>query len=75
MGDKECAFIQGCRQFSRYDGYSGSFKFVANHYDETILDRYGKHPNTFIVIDAINFNYGMLKSDPTSQFQKIHVSR
>lgn len=27
FGDSECALVHGCYQYSKYEGYSGSFKF------------------------------------------------
>jgi poly(ADP-ribose) glycohydrolase len=56
LSDGECALVHGCYQYTKYEGYSGSFAYKGPIHEVPKIDCFSKHSNTFVVIDALNFN-------------------
>lgn len=59
--DNEAILIKGFERFSSYDGYSDSFKWLANYQD--------KVKSNLIVIDALPFQY------PSDQYEENKINR
>ena len=54
----------GCEQYSRYSGYSNSFRFEGNYIDTTPRDAYGRRLCQIVAIDATPYTY------PATQYEE-----
>lgn len=63
MEDHEAIMMLGSEQYSKYEGYSNSFKFIGN-LDESALevDDFGRKKSSVLAIDAINYGQSYDKS-------------
>ncbi|CBY33521.1 unnamed protein product [Oikopleura dioica] len=55
MSDSEAIIITGAERFSRYSGYSKSFRFRGNFVDTQIRDCYRRKCTQILAIDAVNY--------------------
>ncbi|XP_043940169.1 poly(ADP-ribose) glycohydrolase-like [Protopterus annectens] len=54
--DKECLIITGAQQYSRYSGYSDTFRWEGPHIDVTPRDEWQRLCTEIVAIDALKFN-------------------
>jgi len=54
----------GCEQYSRYSGYSNSFRFEGDYIDTTPQDAYGRSLCQIIAIDATPYSF------PATQYKE-----
>ena len=72
MSDSEAIIITGAERFSRYSGYSQSFRFRGNFVDTQPRDGYGRKGTQILAIDAVNYGYG---DHGRSQFDEESIRR
>ncbi|XP_059497097.1 poly(ADP-ribose) glycohydrolase isoform X2 [Stegostoma tigrinum] len=65
LDKRECLVVTGAQLYSKYNGYSDSFKWVGAHNDETPRDLFLRRQTEIVAIDAIHFR------DPMEQY-KLH---
>ncbi|KAF7710427.1 poly(ADP-ribose) glycohydrolase isoform X1 [Silurus meridionalis] len=54
----ECLIITGTEQYSKYSGYAESYKWKANHKDETPRDEWQRRCTEIVAVDALKYrNY------------------
>ncbi|KAJ3346180.1 hypothetical protein HDU83_003315 [Entophlyctis luteolus] len=56
MMDNEVVFITGAERFSRYSGYSSTFKILGAAVDDTKCDAKGRRLTEFVALDATYFS-------------------
>ena len=69
LDDTEALVISGVERFSKYEGYSNSFKWAGDFIDETPHDHSGRRKTSVVAIDALSFK------QPSSQFKMSNVIR
>lgn len=69
LDDTEALVISGVERFSKYEGYSSSFKWIGDFVDETPRDNSGRRKTSVVAIDALFFK------QPNSQFKMSNVIR
>jgi len=69
LGDREVLVVVGVEQFSKYEGYSDSFKFGGRFADTVELDSSGRKMTSVVAMDAIRF----INSD--DQFMMRNIDR
>lgn len=55
LDDTEALIVTGVEQYSAYEGYSDSFKWMGNHVDKTPFDSSGRRRTSVVAIDALLF--------------------
>lgn len=53
----ECLIITGAEQYSKYSGYSDSYKWKENYQDETPRDEWQRRCVEIVAIDALKFRH------------------
>ncbi|KAJ8672540.1 hypothetical protein QAD02_003799 [Eretmocerus hayati] len=69
LDDTEALVINGVERFSKYEGYSDSFKWSGDFVDETPRDSSGRLKTCVVAIDALYFK------QPNAQFSMGNVIR
>lgn len=69
LEDTEALIINGVERYSRYEGYSSSFKWAGDFIDETPRDSSGRLKTCIVAIDALYFK------QPNVQFNMGNVIR
>ncbi|XP_060712577.1 poly(ADP-ribose) glycohydrolase-like isoform X2 [Hemiscyllium ocellatum] len=69
LSDTECLVITGSQLYSKYDGYSNSFRWMGVHIDKTSRDLWLRRRTEVVAIDAINFR------DPAEQYTIHNLDR
>ncbi|XP_063987443.1 poly(ADP-ribose) glycohydrolase-like [Diachasmimorpha longicaudata] len=69
LDDTEALIVTGIERYSRYEGYSSSFKFAGNFVDETPRDTSGRRRTSIVAIDALYF------TQADSQFNMKNIIR
>ncbi|XP_016111108.1 poly(ADP-ribose) glycohydrolase-like [Sinocyclocheilus grahami] len=69
LDDNECLIITGAEQFSRYSGYSDTYRWDGNHDDQTPRDEWKRRCNEIVAIDALHYRNFL------EQFHAEHMSR
>ncbi|XP_033230281.1 poly(ADP-ribose) glycohydrolase-like isoform X2 [Belonocnema kinseyi] len=69
LDDTEALVISGVERFSKYEGYSNSFKWAGDFIDETPQDHSGRRKTSVVAIDALSFK------QPSTQFKMSNVIR
>ncbi|XP_048474689.1 poly(ADP-ribose) glycohydrolase-like isoform X2 [Rhincodon typus] len=69
LDKRECLVVTGSQLYSKYNGYSDSFKWVGAHNDETPRDLFLRRQTEIVAIDAIHFR------DPTEQYKLHNLDR
>ncbi len=54
----------GCEQYSRYSGYSRTFRFEGDYIDTTPRDAFGRRLSQIVAIDATSY------SNPATQYEE-----
>ncbi|XP_007249543.3 poly(ADP-ribose) glycohydrolase [Astyanax mexicanus] len=65
----ECLIITGTEQYSKYSGYAESYKWKANHKDETPRDGWNRRCTEIVALDALKYRHFM------EQFQPDKITR
>ncbi|XP_043490315.1 poly(ADP-ribose) glycohydrolase-like isoform X2 [Polistes fuscatus] len=55
LDDTEALVVSGVERYSKYEGYSNSFKWTGDFVDETPRDSSGRRKTTIVAIDALRF--------------------
>ncbi|RXN08775.1 poly(ADP-ribose) glycohydrolase-like protein [Labeo rohita] len=55
LDDNECLIITGTEQFSRYSGYSDTYRWDGNHNDQTLRDEWQRKCTEIVAIDALHY--------------------
>ncbi|XP_045483285.1 poly(ADP-ribose) glycohydrolase-like [Harmonia axyridis] len=55
LDDTEAVVVRGVERFSKYTGYSDTFKWDGNYVDVTPFDKYGRRQTSISIIDATPF--------------------
>ncbi|XP_016323856.1 poly(ADP-ribose) glycohydrolase isoform X3 [Sinocyclocheilus anshuiensis] len=69
LDDNECLIITGAEQFSRYSGYSDTYRWDGNHDDQTPRDKWKRRCTEIVAIDALHYRNFL------EQFHAEHMSR
>ncbi|XP_016429780.1 poly(ADP-ribose) glycohydrolase isoform X4 [Sinocyclocheilus rhinocerous] len=69
LDDNECLIITGAEQFSRYSGYSDTYRWDGNHDDQTPRDEWKRRCTEIVAIDALHYRNFL------EQFHAEHMSR
>ncbi|KAJ3098697.1 hypothetical protein HK100_005033, partial [Physocladia obscura] len=67
MADNEVIFFTGCERFSKYSGYSESFRITEPFNDPTLCDAKNRRLTEFVAMDATYFR----KSTVHLQFDEV----
>ncbi|CAM4712794.1 unnamed protein product [Leuciscus chuanchicus] len=73
LEDNECLIITGTEQFSKYSGYSHTYRWDGNHYDHTQRDEWQRRVTEVVAIDALhyrNFLQQFLPDNMTRELNK-----
>lgn len=65
----ECLIITGTEQYSKYSGYAESYKWKANHKDDTPRDGWNRRCTEIVALDALKYRHFM------EQFQPDKITR
>ncbi|KAG7334033.1 hypothetical protein KOW79_002440 [Hemibagrus wyckioides] len=60
----ECLIITGTEQYSKYSGYADSYKWNANHKDETPRDEWQRRCTEIVAVDALKYRHYMEQFHP-----------
>lgn len=63
LDDMEALIITGIERYSKYEGYSNSFKWSGDFIDETPRDSNGRRMTSVVAIDALCFTQPALQFD------------
>ncbi|KAG5682957.1 hypothetical protein PVAND_012274 [Polypedilum vanderplanki] len=69
LGNEESMLITGTEQFNNYYGYSSTFKFAGNFFDQTEIDEFRRKRTTIVAIDALPYKNNL------EQFQETNILR
>ncbi|XP_017754645.1 PREDICTED: poly(ADP-ribose) glycohydrolase [Eufriesea mexicana] len=69
LDDTEALIVSGVERYSKYKGYSNSFKWMGDYVDETPKDSSGRRLTSIVAIDALYFTH------PQSQFSISNITR
>ena len=69
LDDTEALIVCGVERYSKYKGYSSSFKWIGDFVDETPRDISGRRLTSIVAIDALYFTH------PQSQFNISNITR
>ncbi|KAG2393417.1 hypothetical protein C9374_006948 [Naegleria lovaniensis] len=72
LQDNECFLIKNSKRFSRYEGYSYTYRFIGDY--NSSYEKYSPINHTLLAIDALNFNAPPFRS-PFDQFKQKHILR
>lgn len=64
LGHNECLIITGTQQFSKYTGYSQTYKWAGRHHDSTPRDEWQRRCTEIVAIDALQFRSFMEQFKP-----------
>ncbi|KAG1945338.1 poly(ADP-ribose) glycohydrolase [Pimephales promelas] len=73
LEDNECLIITGTERFSRYSGYSHTYRWDGNHDDQTPRDEWQRRVTEIVAIDALryrNFLQQFLPDNMTRELNK-----
>lgn len=69
LDDTEALIVCGVERYSKYKGYSNTFKWMGNFLDETPRDNSGRRMTSIVAIDALYFEQSQ------SQFNISNITR
>ncbi|CAL1599644.1 unnamed protein product [Knipowitschia caucasica] len=64
LDDNECLVITGSQQFSKYTGYSQTYRWAGRHHDTTARDAWMRRCTEIVAIDALQFRSFMEQFKP-----------
>lgn len=69
LDDTEALIVTGIERYSKYGGYSNTFKWKGDFVDETPRDSSGRRLTSIVAIDALYFR------QPSLQFNTSNITR
>ncbi|XP_055033059.2 poly(ADP-ribose) glycohydrolase isoform X1 [Misgurnus anguillicaudatus] len=72
LDDNECLIITGTEQFSRYSGYSDTFKWDGNHDDQTPRDEWHRRYTEIVAIDALHYRNFLQQFHPDNMTRELN---
>ncbi|KAJ8406809.1 hypothetical protein AAFF_G00297250 [Aldrovandia affinis] len=69
LDHNECLIVTGTEKYSKYTGYSESYKWAGDHVDETPRDDWERRCTEIVAIDALRFRHFL------EQFQPEKINR
>ncbi|XP_014470896.1 PREDICTED: poly(ADP-ribose) glycohydrolase-like [Dinoponera quadriceps] len=76
LDDTEALIVSGIERYSKYEGYSSTFKWKGDFVDETPRDSSGRRMTSVVAIDALYFKQSSLQfniSNVTRELNKAYV--
>jgi len=61
LDDTEALIVSGIERYSKYEGYSNTFKWKGDFVDETPRDNSGRRMTSIVAIDALYFRQSSLQ--------------
>lgn len=61
LDDTEALIVSGVERYSKYKGYSNSFKWIGDYVDETPKDSSGRRLTSIAAIDALYFKNSQMQ--------------
>jgi poly(ADP-ribose) glycohydrolase len=61
LDDTEALIVSGIERYSKYEGYSNTFKWKGDYVDETPRDSSGRRMTSIVAIDALYFRQSSLQ--------------
>lgn len=61
LDDTEALIVSGVERYSKYKGYSNSFKWIGDYVDETPKDSSGRRLTSIVAIDALYFKNSQMQ--------------
>ncbi|XP_043087054.1 poly(ADP-ribose) glycohydrolase isoform X2 [Puntigrus tetrazona] len=72
LDDNECLIITGSEQFSRYSGYSNSFRWEGAHEDQTPRDEWQRRCTEIVAIDALPYRRFLEQFHPENMSRELN---
>ncbi|XP_067286506.1 poly(ADP-ribose) glycohydrolase isoform X2 [Pseudorasbora parva] len=72
LEDNECLIITGTEQFSRYSGYSHTYRWDGNHDDQTPRDEWQRRVTEIVAIDALHYRNFLLQFHPDNMTRELN---
>ncbi|XP_056147633.1 poly(ADP-ribose) glycohydrolase isoform X2 [Lampris incognitus] len=68
----ECLIVTGTEQYSKYSGYSESFKWKDSHKDETPRDNWQRRCTEIVALDALRYRYFLEQFHPEKMARELN---
>ncbi|KAK9966040.1 hypothetical protein ABG768_005091 [Culter alburnus] len=72
LEDNECLIITGTEQFSRYSGYSDTYRWDGNHDDQTPRDEWQRRVTEIVAIDALHYRNFLQQFHPENMTRELN---
>ncbi|XP_056626677.1 poly(ADP-ribose) glycohydrolase [Triplophysa dalaica] len=72
LDDNECLIITGTEQFSRYSGYSDTYRWDGNHDDQTPRDEWQRRYTEIVAIDALHYRNFLEQFHPDNMKRELN---
>lgn len=72
LEDNECLIITGTEQFSRYSGYSHTYRWDGNHDDQTPRDDWQRRVTEIVAIDALHYRNFLQQFHPDNMTRELN---
>lgn len=72
LDDNECLIITGAEQFSRYLGYSDTYRWEGDHDDQTQRDEWQRRCTEIIAIDALHYRNFLKQFHPENMTRELN---
>ncbi|KAL1264913.1 hypothetical protein QQF64_005268 [Cirrhinus molitorella] len=72
LDDNECLIITGTEQFSRYSGYSQTYRWDGNHDDQTPRDEWQRRCTEIVAIDALHYSNFLEQFHPENMRRELN---
>uniref|UniRef100_A0A9J7YJY4 poly(ADP-ribose) glycohydrolase n=2 Tax=Cyprinus carpio TaxID=7962 RepID=A0A9J7YJY4_CYPCA len=72
LNDNECLIVTGAEQFSRYSGYSDSFRWEGDHDDQTPRDEWQRRCTEIVAIDALHYSQFLEQFRPENMSRELN---
>ncbi|XP_051968811.1 poly(ADP-ribose) glycohydrolase-like isoform X2 [Xyrauchen texanus] len=72
LDDNECLIITGSEQFSRYSGYSDTYRWDGNHDDQTPRDEWQRRCTEIVAMDALHYRNFLQQFHPENMTRELN---
>ncbi|XP_058649029.1 poly(ADP-ribose) glycohydrolase isoform X2 [Onychostoma macrolepis] len=72
LEDNECLIVTGAEQFSRYSGYSDSFRWEGDGDDQTPRDEWQRRCTEIVAIDALHYRQFLEQFHPENMSRELN---
>ncbi|XP_051530263.1 poly(ADP-ribose) glycohydrolase-like isoform X2 [Myxocyprinus asiaticus] len=72
LDDNECLIITGSEQFSRYSGYSDTYRWDSNHDDQTPRDEWQRRCTEIVAMDALHYRNFLQQFHPENMTRELN---